>query len=305
MIVVGGEALVDLVVAPDGSLAAHLGGGPFNAARTMARLGAPAAYLGRLSGDRFGRSLRQSLAADGVATDLLVATDDPTTLALAELDASGAASYQFYIEHTSAPGLTVADALAALTRLPAVPFAVHVGTLGLVLEPMASAYQAVVERLAGDALIVVDANCRPVLIHDRDEYWARMRAVLANADVVKVSDEDLAFLSTCAGGGLTSSRLLALGPTVVLLTRGADGADVVTAADTTHIDTPPTKIVDTIGAGDAFGGGFVAWWYEHGKERADLADHDALAAAARFATIVASRTCERAGADPPRRAELP
>jgi len=304
VIIVGGEALVDLVVAPDGSLAAHHGGGPFNAARTMARLGAPAAYLGRLSGDRFGRTLRESLVADGVATDLVVATDDPTTLALAELDPSGAASYQFYIEHTSAPGLTVTDALAVLARLPARPFAVHVGTLGLVLEPMASAYQAVVAQLAGEALIVVDANCRPVLIHDRDAYWTRMRSVLADADVVKVSDEDLAFLSMCAGGGLTATGLLAFGPTVVLLTGGAAGSDVVTAAGVSHIDTPPTKVVDTIGAGDAFGGGFVAWWHEHGRQRADLADRDALVAAARFATVVASRTCERAGADPPHRHEL-
>lgn len=301
MIVVGGEALVDLVLAADGSLAAHLGGGPYNTARTIARLGVEVAFLGRVSTDRFGRNVRSSLLSDGVHDDLVVSTQDPTTLALAELDERGAASYRFYIEHTSAPGLTASDALA---KLPDDLYAVHVGTLGLVLEPMASAYQVVIERVAGNALVMVDVNCRPVLIDDRVGYWSRVREVLRNTDIVKVSDEDLAFLALCAGGHLTIEDVLALGPSVVLLTKGADGVDVVTARGAEHVAAPPTKVVDTIGAGDSFGGGFLSWWHDERLGRTDLADRDLLRRAATFAARVAAVTCERAGADPPWRHEL-
>ena len=111
-IVVGGEALVDLVAGGGGELAAHLGGGPFNCARTLGRLEQPVAYLGRISNDRFGTQLREQLVEDGVSLDMVVETDDPTTLALAELDEEGAATYRFYSEGTSVPGLTPEAALA-------------------------------------------------------------------------------------------------------------------------------------------------------------------------------------------------
>jgi fructokinase len=111
-IVVGGEALVDLVSDGTDSLTAHPGGGPFNTARAIARLEQPATYLGRLSTDRFGMRLRAALAADGVRLDAVVETDDPTTLALAELDRAGGASYRFYPDGTSVPGLTVERAWA-------------------------------------------------------------------------------------------------------------------------------------------------------------------------------------------------
>src|SRR3954449_2972991 len=112
-IVVTGEALVDLVLGRDDALTAHPGGGPYNVARTIGRLEQPVAYLGRLSADRFGSRLRRELEADGVDLSAGVGTDAPTTLALAELDESGAATYRFYAEGTSAPGLTPEDADAA------------------------------------------------------------------------------------------------------------------------------------------------------------------------------------------------
>ena len=94
-IVVAGEALIDLIVASDGRISAIPGGGPYNTARTIARLGGDVAFVGRLSSDRFGRTLRAALTADGVRLDLVSATDDPTTLAVAELDSHGTASYRF------------------------------------------------------------------------------------------------------------------------------------------------------------------------------------------------------------------
>ena len=157
VIVVGGEALVDLVVGGDDELAGHLGGGPFNCARTLGRLEQPVAYLGRISSDRFGARLREALRADGVSLEAVVDTEDPTTLALAELDEEGAATYRFYFEGTSVPGLTPE---AALSVLPERVGMIHVGTLGLVFEPVADALEAVVAQ-AGDALVMVDLNIRP------------------------------------------------------------------------------------------------------------------------------------------------
>src|SRR5688572_30858719 len=112
VIVVAGEALVDLIVGPDGGLAANPGGGPYNTARTIARLGQPVTFLGRISSDRFGRELRANLARDGVAESGIIATDHPTTLAVVELDEQGVPTYRFYIDGTSAAGLTDADAAA-------------------------------------------------------------------------------------------------------------------------------------------------------------------------------------------------
>jgi fructokinase len=178
LILVGGEALYDLVVEGDDQLRAHPGGAAFNAARTIARLGEPVAYLGRLSSDRFGARLRQMLADDGVLLDAVVDTDDPTTLALAEVDPSGSAVYRFYERATSAPGLTPDAALAALPRDVGL---LHVGTLGLLLDPMASALEAVVDELAGRALIAVDPNVRPGAVADPGAYRDRQDRVLARS----------------------------------------------------------------------------------------------------------------------------
>ena len=298
---VAGEALIDLVPAGDGTLAAHPGGGPFNTARTLGRLERPVAYLGRLSTDAFGAELAGRLAADGVRLDAHVRTDDPTTLALVELEEGGSARYRFYAAGTAASGLTEADALAALPD--GVAF-LHVGTLGLVLEPMATALEALAAELAGHALVMIDPNCRPAVIADATGYRARLARVLARADVVKVSDDDLAWLAPGVPAPDAARALLGQGPAVVLLTCGADGALALTAAGEEAVAAPPVEVVDTIGAGDAFSGGWLAWWSERGLGRAELADAASVAEATRFACLVAARTCERAGASPPSRAEM-
>jgi fructokinase len=301
MIVVAGEALFDLVLEGTEQLEAHPGGGPFNTARTLGRLEQPVAYLGRLSTDRFGTRLRQLLRDDRVNLDTAVATEDPTTLALAELDAGGVARYRFYAAGTSAQGLTPD---AALQALPPRVEMLHVGTLGLVLEPCADAVEAIVERLAGRALIAVDPNCRPSVIDDPERYRARLRRVLAHADLVKVSDEDVAWLDPDRDPVEAARALLAGGASAAVLTRGGDGAVAITAAADVAVAAPAVEVVDTIGAGDAFGGGFLAWWRRAGLGREALSDMGRLAEATRFACLVAAKTCERRGASPPRLDEL-
>ena len=302
MILVAGEALYDLVVQGDGDdLRGHPGGGPFNTARTVGRLGQPVAYLGRVSSDRFGRRLEALLSDDGVALGSVVRTDEPTTLAIAEVDHEGVARYRFYERGTAAPGLTPEAALDALPRAVEI---LHVGTLGLALEPVATALEAVVERVADSALIAVDPNCRPWVIEDPAAYRSRLDRVLARADLVKVSEEDIEYLEPDVSPVEGVRALLARGPAVGLLTRGPNGALVITRTAEVAVPAPRAKVVDTIGAGDAFGGGFVAWWSERGLGRDDLGQIDLLVEATRFACLVAARTCSKPGASPPWRDEL-
>jgi fructokinase len=301
LILVGGEALYDLVLTDADELRAHAGGGPFNTARTIGRLEQPVAYLGRVSTDRFGRTLDRMLAADGVRLDTVVHTDQPTTLALAEIDDQGVATYRFYEQGTSAPGLMAEEAVAAV---PAGVGILHVGTLGVTLEPMATALEAVVEALADHALVVLDPNCRPWVITDPDEYRRRLRRLLRRTHLLKVSEEDLAYLDPHRPPVEAGRALLDDGPAVALVTRGPLGAVVVTADEEIAVPAPPIDLVDTIGAGDAFSGGFLAWWRSQGLGRDELGDLEVVVEATRFACLVAARTCERPGASPPYLAEL-
>ena len=219
-VVVTGEALVDLLIGHDGDVTAALGGGPFNTARTMSRLGVPAAYAGVLSHDRFGELLLATLHADGVDDTLVQRTELPTTLAAAELDEHGAATYRFYVSGTAAPSL-------APFVVPPTVTAVHAGTLGLVLEPMATVTEQLVLGLADDVLLMVDINCRPKVVTDRGAYLERIRRVAGRADVVKVSGDDLDYLAGDDGNGSTATSaeaalrgLLDAGVRVVLHTDG-------------------------------------------------------------------------------------
>ena len=301
MILVGGEALYDLVQGADDDLHGHPGGAPYNTARTIGRLEQPAAYLGRLSSDRFGRRLEALLADDGVALDCVVPTDDPTTLALVEVDDDGVARYRFYERGTSVPGLTPELALDVLPEQVDVLF---VGALGLALEPVATALEAVVERLAPSALVAVDPNCRPWVIDDADAYRERIHRVLRRAHVVKVSEEDVEYLEPERSAVEGVRALIEHGPSVGLLTRGPNGALVITRTAEVAVPAPRAKVVDTIGAGDAFGGGFLAWWTERGLGRDELGNIDLVVEATEFACLVAAKTCSRPGASPPWRHEL-
>jgi fructokinase len=299
--VVGGEALYDLVVDRAGGLTPHAGGGPFNTARTIGRLGQPVAFLGQLSTDWFGAELAEQLAADGVRVDERLRSAEPTTLAVAEIDEGGSARYRFYAQATSAPGLTPEAAVEALP--PDVGY-LHVGSLGIVLEPIASALEAVMKRVAGQAVVMVDPNCRPSMIPDADTYRARLHRMLRHADVIKLSEEDLGWLDPDRPRVDAVRALLLHGPRFAVLTRGSLGAVVITPEVEVDIPARPVVVIDTIGAGDAFGGALLAWWQARGFGRDQLTDLDASLEAVRFASMVAAHTCARPGAQPPFLAEL-
>jgi fructokinase len=298
-VTVAGESLIDLVIAPDGSVVAKLGGAPFNTARAAARLGAPVTFVGAMSTDRFGSMLAAQLDLDGVAV-AAGRTDLPTTLAAAELDESGAASYRFYIEGTSAPALVPGDVGVVE------PGILFTGGLGLVLQPMADTVLGLIENADASTLVVVDINCRPKIISDRDSYLVLVRRALARADLVKVSDDDLAYLDPGADSIDAARRLLHDGPRVVLVTAGAEGTSIVTSDGVIEVPVGQLAgpVVDTIGAGDTFGGGLVAWWHAAGLGR-DGMTHEALVQAVRAAHAAAAVVVTRPGADPPNRTDLP
>ncbi len=301
MIVVCGEALFDVIHNGDGTQRALPGGGPFNTARALARLGVPTAFLGRLSTDPLGRQLAGSLVADGVSLELASIGPEPTTIAIANVDSEGLAEYEFRVQGTSAPNLTP-DVIPA--RLNGDIQALHLGTLGLVLEPMASTLIELLRRERGGRVVMVDPNVRVGLIPDV-EYRRRLDAVLCQSTIVKASDTDLAWLHPDLGYERAAERMLREGVKLVVVTLGAEGAFAAHRDFRVTVEAARVQVVDTIGAGDAFGGGLLAWLHDHGAVSTDLHLEEAeLKAAVSFACLAAGITCSRAGADPPWRSEM-
>jgi fructokinase len=300
-VAVAGEAIVDFVLEPGGGTTPQLGGGSFNAARTLGRLGLRPVFIGRLSSDPYGQGLRGALAESGVSLDGVVATDDPTTFARVEADADGEPTTRFYIERTSMAGLLPEEARAAMPDRAA---ALHVGGLGLAVEPQASAIAKLAREAGPETLVLVDPNCRDGVVRARTRYCDRLRDVLCLADIVKASEEELAYLDPDRTPHQTARALLGCGPAVVLLTNGSRGATILTARYEATVEAPAVDVVDTVGAGDAFGAAWLGGWIADGRGRQDLGDFDAVLRTAEFAALVAARTCERPGAEPPRAAKV-
>ena len=302
MITVTGEALIDLVADHDGRIAARPGGGPFNTARTIGRLGLAPVFLGRLSGDSFGRLLRASLDQDGVTLGVPQLADLPTTLAAVDVDSGGAARYRFYLAGTSSAALDYPLLSAAL---PDGVTALHAGTLALVMEPVAASIERLIASdLPPGALVMIDPNCRPEAITDREAYLARLSRILRRADVVKVSTDDLAYLAPGTPPLAAGAALLGQGPALVLVTDGPRPARALLPGQEVSVDVPVVEVVDTIGAGDAFGGAFLAWWSGNGLGKPDLGRYGPVREALQAAVEVAALTCTRAGAEPPWLAEV-
>ncbi len=301
MIVVCGEALIDMISNGDGTQKSAPGGGPFNTARALARLGVPTAFLGRLSNDVFGRELAELLKADGASLQLASFGSEPTTIAMAEVDSDGFAEYQFQVQGTSAPNLTPE---MVPERFGPEVTALHFGTLGLVLEPMASTLVQLMISQRGRRLVMLDPNIRIGLVPD-SEYRDLLHVAISQSTIVKASEADLAWLYPGLGHEEAADRILSEGVSLVVVTLGARGAFGAHRGARLTVDAPHVEVVDTIGAGDAFGAGLMAWLYDHHLLSVDLSlSPDELRAALEFACLVAALACTRAGADPPTRADL-
>jgi fructokinase len=302
MITVIGEALVDIIVDPSGNVTSVVGGAPLNTARTCARLGIDTTFLGGVSLDAFGGRIMRLLSDDGVTYALGAQLHEPTTLAIAQIDEHGAATYRFMMEGTSAAAVSPDQALAAVGADCRV---VHAGTLGLVLQPLADATRAVVAASPDDRIVMIDPNCRPSVMTTSDVFRATLDSVLGRADIVKVSGDDLEFMFPGVDLVEAARALQAQSGAVVLFTDGAKAVRVLNGADEIVLNVPKVPVVDTVGAGDSFSGGFLAEWMHRGLTRDDVRDTDKIVSAARYGIAVAGITCQRPGADPPRTGEVP
>lgn len=305
MILCCGEALIDMIptALPDGTtaLVPHPGGASLNVAIALGRLGAPAGLFTGLSRDLFGRQLETALRASHVDPALAARSDRPTTLAFVEV-VNGSARYAFYDENT-------AGRMLSTTNLPDLPDAVGTLTFGgisLIHGPAAEAYAALARREAGRRCIVVDPNIRPGFVTDEPAYRARLSGLLAQADIVKVSDEDLDWLLPDAKDGIAD--LLAQGPALVIVTKGEGGA-MAAHRDGWQVAVPAPRVpvVDTVGAGDTFLAATLARAHERGllsRTALNQVTPDAMTEILTFATQAAAVTVARAGANPPWRHEL-
>jgi fructokinase len=299
MITVAGEVLIDLIVDPAGHIDPRFGGGPFNVARAVARLGQPAAFLGRLSGDRFGRLLRGDLDRHGVLLVIEAAADAPTTLAVVDVDPVGVPGYQFYLNGTSAAAIEPGQAV-----LPEGTTALHVGGLGLVMEPIGTSLEQLVATLPAGITVMLDPNCRPGAIASRQAYLDRLDRIARRVDVIKTSTEDLAYLFPGKDTNSAAAELFARGPACVVVTDGAAPVRAFAAGEEIRAEVPAAKIVDTVGAGDAFGGAFLTWWMGNGLGQADFRVPSAVRSATQAAIYASVVACTRRGAEPPWAYEL-
>ncbi|HET8582640.1 MAG TPA: carbohydrate kinase [Jatrophihabitans sp.] len=301
-IAVIGEALIDLAEAGDDEpRLARPGGSPYNVALGLARLGRPAAFVGRLSRDPLGHLLREHAARSDVDLSYCVAAQQPTTVALVSLDAHGGARYRFGVDGTADFQWTDAE----LAHAPDDVAAVHFGSLASWLEPGATPIARRVAALNDrGAAVSYDPNVRPHLQPDRAAARKRVETALGLAHLVKTSVEDVDWLRPGEPVEDVAASWLALGPSAVVITRGRDGATVVTTQSTVHRPAPPVEVVDTVGAGDAFMSGLL----DALAERESLTPQGIATAAwpqvLDHAALVAAITCSRAGANPPRRHEL-
>jgi fructokinase len=302
MILVAGEALVDLVVA-DGAILPSPGGGPYNTARALGRLGASVGFLGRLSQDYFGSLLTNVLAQSGVSLRYTTRGPEPSALAIAYRSADGEADYSFYLGGTTvaAMGHTSFPTPEADVR------ALYVGSIALALEPSASAVEALVDRERHQRIVVIDPNVRTGAITEHDGYRARFKRCCRAAHLVKLSASDASWLLPGMGHEEVAAQLLDLGAELVVMTLGADGAFARTHRAGSRARAQRVDIADTIGAGDAFGAGLLVALEKREALRrgslAALADSD-LEYVLRFATAVAGLTCARSGAETPTLSEV-
>ena len=297
-----GEALIDMLPRKtpndESCFAPHTGGAVFNTAIALGRLGAPVGYFGGLSRDLFGQLLEQDLTASHVNADLCPRSDAPTTLAFVTLT-DGHATYAFYDENTAGRMLSESD----LPKLPEMLTTLFFGGISLVSEPCADTYAALATREADDRLIMLDPNIRPGFIRDEARYRARLDRMLAVSDVVKVSDEDLDWIT----GDTNPQALLDAGARLVLMTRGAKGVTAFSAEGSREHAATAVDVVDTVGAGDTFNAGFLAGLHQAGlatKTAFSNVSLDDLASAVSLGMRAAAVTVSRAGANPPWSGEL-
>ena len=293
-----GEVLIDLIPGVDGNRVAHVGGGPANTAKALARLGLDTHFIDGISTDEYGVAARRELLDDEVKLDLALTSEKPTCLATVTLDASGGASYEFLIGGTATFDFSHSW-LPDPSRYK--PQVLHIGTLATVIEPGASLLYDWAIQVAEFAPIVFDPNIRPSVISDRARYQESVEKWAAISSVIKVSDDDMAWLYPDEKYEAIAQRWLSSGATLVVVTRGSQGLIGFTAGSSVEVPGVKIEVEDTVGAGDTVGAIIVEAMV--GKGMLNLTG-DLLKSTLQRAAVAAGITCSRKGAQPPYKHEL-
>ncbi|WP_069767949.1 carbohydrate kinase [Streptomyces sp. LUP30] len=278
------------------------GGGPANTAVALARLGTPARFLARLSGDVFGRLFRAHLEASGVDLSYAVDAAEPSTLAVAELDPAGQAAFSFHAQNTADWQWTPAE----LARVDLSGTAcVHTGSLALIREPGGAVVEDFLAAAAPQATVSIDPNVRPLLVRP-EAYRARMARWCALADILRLSADDLELLLPGVAPEQACDLWHAAGVRLVVITLGSDGALASLDGERLRVPAVAARVVDTVGAGDSFTAGLLHHLGAQGLlgGRLDGLSLDEVAEACRFGARVAALTCSVAGPNPPWRDQL-
>ena len=303
MILCVGEALIDLIPDSSGNPAPHVGGAVLNTARALGRLGQNAALLTGVSSDQYGALISEALTESGVATDCIVHSDRPTTLAVVNVS-SGNARYEFRDEGSALRDLRFDE----LPPPPDATRALFFGGISLCNAPVADAIAEYAEAHVGSCLTFLDPNLRPGFANDPEGYVIRLKRMMRVADLVKVSDEDLSVLHPGLSVDNAVQTILSSGPRIVFLTVGAEGARAICANGlVVDVPSPRSKVVDTVGAGDTFNAGVLAKAAELGlldNPDVDAWSREQISALLTLGTRAASVTVSRAGANPPWTREL-
>ena len=301
-----GEILVDFTPLVDRGATVgfrmHPGGSPRNVAVGLARCGARVEFVGAVSTDFFGRFLVAQLEREGVGTRLLVRSAAPSTLAFVATERDGP-SFTFYRTGAADTQLATADVPPAVDESDVL----HFGSISLLTASTRETVLALADRLHGRRLLSFDPNIRPSLIDDPDGYRRMFARAARAADVVKLSEADLAWWMPGVAVAEGADRLRALGPALVVVTLGGRGCYARAPRREMRVPAPQVEVVDTIGAGDAFSSGLLLRLWERGlgsRRALERADAETLEDALRFAAAAAALACTKAGADPPRRDEI-
>lgn len=296
-----GEALVDVVVRQDGSSDAHPGGSPANVAIGLGRLGRDVELLAYLASDANGELVREHLAGSQVALAAGTLDAPRTSVATAHLDETGAATYEFDLEWAIASGASPRPG----------PVVVHTGSIAAVLLPGAADVRRIVSSVSDTATVTYDPNARPTLMGSPADARVAIEQTVALADVVKVSDEDLEWLSGSSDVDAVARGWLALGPAFVVVTRGGSGATAfLPGGREISITAPRVTVADTVGAGDSFMGGLIDGLWGAGllgaanREALRAISDETLAGILERCARIAAITVSRPGANPPGSAEL-
>jgi fructokinase len=309
MIVTIGEALIDFIYVDEGLNQMYKpvpGGSPMNTSIALSRLEIPSAFISGISIDMFGKMLSKHLSDNNIDINTTIHKDNPTTLAFAKI-VNGIAEYAFFANNSADRSITESEIQTAIDTLPTSPSCFQIGSISLLLEPGATAIYSIIRNRDPNIPVSFDPNIRASLVNDRESFLTRLEDLFRHSDIVKISDEDIRWIFPKLSLETAAKKILQFGVSVCVITAGKKGVYWFSQNIQEYLAARDIKLVDTIGAGDTFHAGLLAFLYLSGnisREKLKNISQENAVKALRYASMAAEINCCRQGANPPSTAEL-